>query len=355
LGSGQRSREPSGSEGVVASARRSLLAGAVMAVVTARPAWTAPETTADEEGTPFTVSLRLLRDMSLLLPIEQRSPSKTREGQECPTVLVNELAHLGKEMFKVLGNLPADPRPAGTAVQSESLGERTRLVTPNRTCTTARAPGRVRSYGWCDAVKARHVKVGLKEAATCTTHSQRDVAPDKPVELHQGRARLEHSHRTCDPTARLGVSGPTEPRPCPPSVQVSLMLKTGADVDALRQVLRCAEMAVPAITFTTAPTTNSEHVTCPRQHRRASGVLNDSAGATGAVLPQGLWPAGHCSQVSASAQLCAQTRDNVSPLPFYRPVNGETSDAGQVGEFRGAVVPAVEESYQVRFLPVVRP
>jgi hypothetical protein len=133
------------------------------------------------------------------------------------------------------------------------------------------------------------------------------------------------------------------------------MLKTGADVDALRQVLRCAEMAVPAITFTTAPTTNSEHVTCPRQHRRASGVLNDSAGATGAVLPQGLWPAGHCSQVSASAQLCAQTRDNVSPLPFYRPVNGETSDAGQVGEFRGAVVPAVEESYQVRFLPVVRP
>jgi hypothetical protein len=60
--------------------------------------------------------------MSRLLPIEQRSPSKTREGQECPTVLVNTLIPFGKELLKLLGNLPADPRPAGTVIQPESLG-----------------------------------------------------------------------------------------------------------------------------------------------------------------------------------------------------------------------------------------
>ena len=99
-------------------------------------------------------------------------------------------------MFKVLGNLPADPRSAGTAVQSESLGERTRLVTPNRTRKTARAPGRARSYGWCDAVKARHVKVGPKEAATARHTVGETLPPINRLNFTKGgragHIRTEH-------------------------------------------------------------------------------------------------------------------------------------------------------------------
>jgi len=168
---------------------------------------------------------------------------------------VNELAHLGKEMFKVLGNLPADSRSAGTAVQSESLGERTRLVTPNRTRETARAPGRARSHGRCDAVKARHVKEGLKEAATCRHTVGETLPPINRLNFTKG-GRAGHIRTEHVTPLRGWVSAvlQKDPRPCPPSVQVPLMLESGADVDALRQVLRCDEMAVPAITFTTAPT-----------------------------------------------------------------------------------------------------
>jgi hypothetical protein len=92
-------------------------------------------------------------------------------------------------------------------------------------------------------------------------------------------------------------------------------------------------------------------VTSP-DHRRwgtTSGVLNASDPSGGLRSRRGV-PAGHRNQLSASDH--AQT--GASPLPFHCPVDGGTSYAEQVGEFSGAVVPAVEQSHQVRFLPVVQ-
>jgi hypothetical protein len=68
--------------------------------------------------------------------------------------------------------------------------------------------------------------------------------------------------------------------------------------------------------------------------------------------PAGVWPAGHRNQLSTGDHTYVHT--GASPLPFHCPVDGGTSDAEQVGEFSGAVVPAVEQSHQMRFLPVVQ-
>jgi hypothetical protein len=48
-----------------------------------------------------------------------------REARDSSTLLVNKPALFGKELFKLLGNLPANPQLAGT-------GHTARIRQPNR-------------------------------------------------------------------------------------------------------------------------------------------------------------------------------------------------------------------------------
>jgi hypothetical protein len=67
-----------------------------------------------------------------------------------------------------------------------------------------------------------------------------------------------------------------------------------------------------------------------------------------------VWPAGLRNQLSTGDYSYAEARTGSSTLPLNCAIDGGTNDAEQVGELSGAVVPDVEESHQMCFLPVAQ-
>ena len=71
---------------------------------------------------------------------------------------------------------------------------------------------------------------------------------------------------------------------------------------------------------------------------------------TGVAVPQGC---GVRDSKHVSANGAADAHHRLNPLPLHCPVGAGASDAEQIGELSGAVLVAMKQGYQVRFLPVM--
>ena len=61
----------------------------------------------------------------------------------------------------------------------------------------------------------------------------------------------------------------------------------------------------------------------------------------------------HARQQTPSTNGAADTHDRPHWLPLHRPVDGRASDPEQVGVRSSAVLPALKQGHQVRFLPAI--
>src|SRR5665811_2325953 len=72
----------------------------------------------------------------------------------------------------------------------------------------------------------------------------------------------------------------------------------------------------------------------------------------GVGCPAGVWSAGLRKQASTNG--VADAHGRALPFALHSPVDGRAGDAEQVGELRGAVLTAIEQGHQVRFLPMIQ-